>query len=482
MSAYQVEQLADQARALLQRNPLFSRSGFVNAAATGNMLKQRPRYARILAAASELPESVERVEALAAYFPGLSDGGYHDADAFLPTSAFLPVRSDPYRSVALAAWMDELQRALESYVDGASSEVVDDNLQPRLVAEDLALERHPVHRLSCGIGLVLIDSLEASRTLGKRIARCLPADPCLEHAQTSDRDIDRIADHLAEAITLISTVDPGSYQRLTAGLHTLYIGTRRGAISSVSSSGDLPGSAVVVLSQERLDAEDYPATAAELLREAGHVLLRLYTAAAPLSLPAELRYVSPYTHSLQTLESILHMAYAIPWECAVRIACLPFRAPPEHRAREAAFVIAYAARLVPLIDIAREGIERLGGDVLLDLRDIAVIPSWGAAILALIDRLLEREPMARRQAYYAQRRCVVDRQAWDLGQVILRGEQPIDPRMGRPMLQSSGDGLSLWYDGRLHTIRKATIRPPDALSIQDVALAGTSGSTVMAHA
>ncbi|UIY32371.1 hypothetical protein LZK73_26910 (plasmid) [Neorhizobium galegae] len=50
------------------------------------------------------------------------------------------------------------------------------------------------------------------------------------------------------------------------------------------------------------------------------------------------------------------------------------------------------------------------------------------------------------------------------------------------MLQSSGDGLSLWYDGRLHMIRKAARQPPDELSIQDVALAGPSASTVMEHA
>ncbi|WP_105386371.1 hypothetical protein [Neorhizobium alkalisoli] len=478
MSAYQIEQLADQARALLQRNPLFSKSGSVNAAATGHMLKRLPRYARILAAASELPGCGERVEALASYFPGLAEGGYRDADTFLPVSAFLPVRSDPYRSPALTAWMDELQRGLEKYVDGASSEVVDYNLQPDLVAQDLAIERHPVRRLTCGIGLVLADSLAASRTMRKRIAHCLPVDPDLEYTRMSDRDLDRVSDHLEKAIALMATVDPGGHRRLTAGVHTLHIGIRRGATSCLSSSEDLPGSAVVVLSQERLDAEDYPATAAELLREAGHVLLRLYTAAGAPSLPAEFRYVSPYTHSLQTLESILHMAYAVPWECAVRIACLPFRAPPEHRAREAAFVIAYAARLIPLIDIAREGIERLGGDVLLDLRDIAAIPSWGAGILALVDRLLECEPAARRQAYYAQRLCVVDRQAWDLGQVLLRGEQPIDPRMGRPMLQSTGSGLSLWYDGRLHMIRKASGQPPDERDIRDVPLAGTPSSTM----
>ncbi|WP_105370922.1 hypothetical protein [Neorhizobium huautlense] len=481
MSAYQIEQLADQARALLRRNPLFAKSSSVNAAAAGNMLKLLPRYARILAAASELPDCGERVEALAGYFPGLADGGYRDAETFLPFSAFLPVRSDPYRSPALTAWMDELQRGLERYVDGASSEVVDHNLQPHLLAEDLALERHPVRRLTCGIGLVPAASLAASRTMQKRIAG-LPIGPDLEYARMSDRDRERIADHLEKAIAFISAVDPAGYQRLTAGLHTLYIGTRHGATNSFSSSEDLPASAVVVLSQERLDAEDYPATAAELLREVGHVLLQLYTSAAVSSLPAELRYVSPYTHSLQTLESILHMAYAVPWECAVRIACLPFRAPPEHRAREAAFVIAYAARLIPLIDIAREGIERLGGDVLLDLRDIAVIPSWGAGVLALVDRLLECEPAARRQAYYAQRLCVVDRQAWDLGQALLRGEQPIDPRMGRPMLQSTGEGLSLWYDGRLHMIRKAASRPPDWHDIRVAPPAETPSPIPMEHA
>lgn len=89
------------------------------------------------------------------------------------------------------------------------------------------------------------------------------------------------------------------------------------------------------------------------------------------------------------------MVYAIPWECAVRIACLPFRAQAEHRVREAEFIIAYAARLIPLIDIAREGVERLGGDVLVDLRDIVAIPSWTAKILALVGKLVDCEPSAQ---------------------------------------------------------------------------------------
>jgi hypothetical protein len=72
----------------------------------------------------------------------------------------------------------------------------------------------------------------------------------------------------------------------------------------------------------------------------------------------------------------------------------------------------------------------------------------------------------------------VDRQAWDLGQVLLRGEQPIDPRMGRPMLQSTGNGLSLWYDGRLHMIRKAASQPPDEHDIRYVPLAATPSSTM----
>ncbi|MGO8656903.1 hypothetical protein ACC771_14835, partial [Rhizobium ruizarguesonis] len=77
-----------------------------------------------------------------------------------------------------------------------------------------------------------------------------------------------------------------------------------------------------------------------------------------------------------------------------RMACLSTESDLERRARKAAFIIAYAARQVPLIDIARKGIERLGGDVLLDLPDIAAIPSWSSRILFLVGQLLAVVPEA----------------------------------------------------------------------------------------
>jgi len=216
----------------------------------------------------------------------------------------------------------------------------------------------------------------------------------------------------------------------------------------------LPGSALIVLSRERLRAGDHAATAAQLLHEAGNILLGFYTTSGGASLPSEFQYVSPYKKDLQTFESILHTAYTIPWECALRMACLSTETDPERCAGKTAFIIAYAARQVPLIDIARKGIERLGGDVLLDLPDIAAIPFWSSRILFLVSQLLAEEPIAHRQAHLAERQRILDRQAWDIGQMLLRGKEPIDPRMGRREIDDSGDNVSLWYDGKFHVIAK----------------------------
>jgi hypothetical protein len=41
--------------------------------------------------------------------------------------------------------------------------------------------------------------------------------------------------------------------------------------------------------------------------------------------------------------------------------------------------------------------------------------------------------------------------------MLLRGEEPIDPRMGRREIDDSGDNISLWYDGKFHVIPKAAV-------------------------
>lgn len=458
MSASRIDELACQARLLLASNPLLSKSASLDIVATRNLQKRRFRYGNTLAVVSELPDCAAKVEALADYFPELAHGGYRRVRENPPVAAG-PVGSDPYRSSALAAWMDGLQRGLEWYAGGADLQIVSYYLQPDLVAADFSLERHPVRRLACGIGLVPIDSLTKSRMMQPRVAQCLPDYPSSEYPLPDEEDLDRIADHLNRAVALAAEVDPQGCRRLIASLHTFHVGLRRDPLSSFSSSNELPGSAIVVLSKERLRESDLAATAAQLLHEAGHVLLGLYTTSAVASLPGEFQYVSPYKNDLQTLESILHMAYTIPWECAVRMACLSFRVQPEQRAREMAFIIAYAARQIPLIDIAWEGIGRLGGDVLLDLPDIAAIPSWSARVLELVDRLLDEEPPLRRQAHHAERQRVLDRQAWDIGQMLLRDKEPFDPRMGQRTLDGNGDCVRLWYDGRFHVIQRAAYRP-----------------------
>ncbi|MFB9948243.1 HEXXH motif-containing putative peptide modification protein [Rhizobium puerariae] len=459
MSASHIDQLPDQARMLLRCNPLLSSAALLETVVGRSLSRRRDRYARTLAAVYERPGCRGRVEALAGHFPDLAEGGYRHADELPPGPGILPVKCDPYRSSALAAWMDGLQLGLEWLAHGANAHVLDHYLRPDLVAGDLATERRPDRQLACGMGLVDINRLMGSRVMPRCVARSLPDYLGRDYLRPGEADLDRIADHLDKALALAAEVDPKGCDLLVASLHTLHVGLRHDPSGCLYSFNGLPGSLVVVFSTERLDDGDHAATAAQLLHEAGHILLGLNVTSAAAPLPGEFQYVAPDKNDLQTLESILHTAYTIPWECAVRMACLPFRARSEQCARETALIIAYAARQIPLIDIAREGIGRLGGDVLPDLRDIAAIPSWSAGILALVDRLLEHEPPARRQAHYAERQRVLDHQAWATGQMLLRGKQPVDPRLGRRELDRSSRALSLWYDGRLHVMRRAGCQP-----------------------
>ncbi|MDU0306000.1 MULTISPECIES: aKG-HExxH-type peptide beta-hydroxylase [Rhizobium] len=454
MSASRIQQLADEARYLLRGNPLMASTASLQRIATRNLLKRRFQYGCTLAAASKLTDCSAGVEALSRYFPDLADGGYTRL-LELPPAIAEPVSADPYRSSVLAAWMSGLARSLEWQAGGPDAQIVSGYLQSDLIASDLELERQPARRLSCGIGLVRIESLARSRVMQALLRQCMPNYHGSDYPIIDNAELDRIADHLESAFALIAELDVYGYQRLIAGLHTLYIGVRREPSCSFSSSNELPGSAIIVLSRERLRDGDHAATAAQLLHQAGHVQLGFYTTSAAASLPGEFQYVSPYKEDLQTLESILHVVYTIPWECAFGMACLSNEADPERRAWKTAFIITYAARQVPLIDIARKGIERLGGDVLLDLPDIAAIPSWSSRILFLVGQLLAEEPIAHRQAHFAERQRVLDRQAWDIGQMLLRGKEPVDPRMGRREIDDSGDNVSLWYDGKFHVIAKA---------------------------
>jgi hypothetical protein len=454
MSASRIQQLADEARHLLKGNPLMASTVSLQRVATRNLLKRRFQYGRTLAAASKLPDCSAGVETLSGYFPGLADGGYTRLPE-LPSAVAEPVGADPYRSSMLAAWMGGLARSLEWQAGCPDAQIVSGYLQSDLIASDLELERQPARRLSCGLGLVGIESLARSCVMQALLHQCMPDDPGPDYPITGDAELDHIADHLEKVFALIAEMDLYGYQRLIAGLHTLHVGIRRDPPCSFSSSNELPGSATIALSRERLRDGDHAATAAQLLHEAGHILLGFYTTSAAASLPGEFQYVSPYNKDLQTLESILHTAYTIPWECAFRMACLSAEVDPERRAGRTAFIIAYAARQIPLIDIARKGTERLGGDVLLDLPDIAAIPSWSGRILFLVGQLLAEESVARRQAHLAERQRVFDRQAWDIGQMLLRGKEPIDPRMGRREIDDSGDNVSLWYDGKFHVIPKA---------------------------
>ncbi len=142
MSATRIQQLADEARLLLKRNPLMASTVSLQRVATRNLLKRRFQYGRTLAAASKLAGCSAGVEALSGYFPDLADGGYTRLPE-LPPAVAGPVGADPYRSSVLAAWMGALARSLEWQAARRDVQVVGRYLQPDLIASDLELERQP---------------------------------------------------------------------------------------------------------------------------------------------------------------------------------------------------------------------------------------------------------------------------------------------------------------------------------------------------
>lgn len=249
MSESRIQQLADEARLLLKRNPLMASSVSLQRVATRNLLKRRVQYGRTLAAASKLAGCSARVEALSGYFPDLADGGYTRLPE-LPPAVAGPVGADPYRSSVLAAWMGALARSLEWQAARPDVQVVGRYLQPDLIASDLELERQTACRLSCGIGLVHMESPARSRIMQALLRQCMPDYPRPGYPITDDAELDRIADHLEKAFGLIADLDEYGHQRLIAGLHTLYVGVRREPQCSFSSSNELPGSALIVLSRE----------------------------------------------------------------------------------------------------------------------------------------------------------------------------------------------------------------------------------------
>jgi len=242
MSASRIQELADEARRLLKRNPLMASTVSLQRVATRNLLKRRLQYGRTLAAASKLAGCSAGVEALSGYFPDLADGGYTRLPE-LPPAVAGPVGADPYRSSVLAAWMGALARSLEWQAARPDVQVVGRYLQPDLIASDVELERQPACRLACGIGLVHIESPARSRIMQALLRQCMPDYPRPGYAITDDAELDRIADHLEKAFALIADLDEYGHQRLIAGLHTLYVGVRREPHCSFSSSNELPGSA-----------------------------------------------------------------------------------------------------------------------------------------------------------------------------------------------------------------------------------------------
>lgn len=449
-------ELAMKCRALLDANPVLRKAGALDAAILRYDAKRRAAFSACLTAlAAAIPgdDRLSRLQrALDKAFPGLVDEltiGLQPLPAAQPPR---PVRADPYRSAALSMWMDGLNRALDWIRRGADLSILDFALAPELLAQDLRAEQSPARILACGIGLVPAVRLAGSRIMAKRLGQCLPGLPGPEYPDLDDVLLDSILRHLDRAISLVRKIDPAGFVQLTACLHTFHVGVRHDPLCSFSSSNELPGSSVVVLSLQRLEEGDIGATAAQLLHEVGHVMLGLHVMSAATPLPTDAEYVSPYKNDLQSLESILHMAYTIPWECAVRVALLGRLTAPAKRAREVAFVIAYAARQMLLIDIARAGLKRHSDIVARHLPDVAAIPDWSAAILAMTDRLLATESAPRQAAHLSERNAMAARQAWDIGQMLLRGKVPVDPRIGSVTIAPDGSGLTLEYDGTTHEV------------------------------
>jgi hypothetical protein len=448
---------------VLRRNPVLKAEGAFEAVLHRNALKRRATYRQTLAALLAIPAAKDRVARLVAVinaaFPGMPEDLQASSAVTSPAAAApRPPGLDPYRSPALSLWMDGLARGLDWIGRGANPAVLDFSLAPELLEEDLLVEQNPKRRLGCGIGLIPAHALSASRMMSRRLSQCLPGLPGEEYPELREEALDRLAQHLNEAISLAREIDPVGHARLTASIHSFHVGLRRDPLCSFSSSNELPGSCFAVLSLARLADHDIGATAAQLLHETGHVLLGLHISSAITRLPEEPIYVSPYKNDLQALESILHMAYTIPWECAVRMALLERLTEQGQRARATAFVIAYAARQLPLTGIAEAGLERCRGEIGEELADIAEIPGWSAEILSLTERLLATESAARQAAHRREAAAVLARQAWDLGQMHLRGLAPIDPRVRAVSIAPDGRSLTIDYDGTTHRVVPAVYR------------------------
>ena len=188
----------------------------------------------------------------------------------------------------------------------------------------------------------------------------------------------------------------------------------------MGTRSDCPGTVIVGLSEERLRRDDIVFTASQLFHEHGHLKLSLYLSANRIELSGEPVFVSPFKNEARELETILHTAYTIGLECMVRLA-LAVDEEGDQRERTLAYLAAVAARLELTAEAGALGLR------VEDPAPLHAIPSLALEAVNRVRAALRDLPEASQEAHEAERRRVLDRHGWDVGQFLIRGVDVRDP-------------------------------------------------------
>ncbi|MFD0599377.1 hypothetical protein ACFQZ4_49535 [Catellatospora coxensis] len=309
---------------------------------------------------------------------------------------------DPYYVTSIRAWVDALARGLRWVDASASPELLGYYTEETALLADLHAELPDVfppagiahRRTADGMRVVPVEAVASSPRMAARVQECLPGFP-QGRLPMGPADLDRVAAHIDRALDLLKSHDQDAYAILLDNLHTVFVTVHPGFRVSMGTRLDCPATAIVGLSQERLDSDDVAATAAQLFHENCHVKLALYLATERPDLSADVRFLSAFKNDLRDMETMLHTTYTIALECLVRVA-LTRDEPEVARPRTLAYLAALGARLKLTARGCALGIT---DDLPMPLRQIpGLADSACATVNALLDGLDDsaRRPTTRK--------------------------------------------------------------------------------------
>lgn len=382
-------------------------------------------------------------------------GALVDAMAKLGTDS---LERDPYYSTSIRRWIGGLERGLRGLETGAGRAYLEYfSSLPGFLA-DFGAEYpedwpdrppFPTAVIHDSIRIVSVGAIAKSLRLSEQVNCTFP------DFLTSDRyedarggRFDDVVRHLDAALALLAERASIGYSGLKSAIHTIFVCRLGGGTASTGTRFDYPGILFAGLSDDLLATDDVSFTASVLYHEHCHGKMVLFAEELDPALPRDAVYVSPFKNENRDQETMLHQLYPISMECCLRLATLD-TCDPSGRERAVGHLVATANRLETLLEITSR----------FDLAKAGVIRALVELATTLVTQIHEeggRFSDAVKEEFARDKRHVLKRHVWDIGQMLCRGVNVVDPWLSA--VRTTPDVAEFCWRGEPRVIRRGERR------------------------